>query len=64
MPDRKYYLDTRKTYRDMVEAYIIMARDIAIEFGANPETADKETREFVRFEADIANVYYQIIFEI
>lgn len=54
MPDRSYYLETK--YAHMVEAYRIMIRDIALEFGANPDTVDNETREIVQLETAIANV--------
>ena len=54
MPDRSYYLDSRlDIYR---EAYVAMARDIAIEFGAEPTTADNDTREMLKLEIDLANV--------
>lgn len=54
MPSRDYYLDAK--YKHMVEAYRIMIRDIALEFGANPDTVDNETREIVQLETAIANV--------
>ncbi|XP_053381841.1 neprilysin-like [Mercenaria mercenaria] len=57
MPNRNYYLNSDDPrFAKMVEAYIVMARDIAIEFGADPETADNETREFVKLETEIAKI--------
>ncbi|KAH3712313.1 hypothetical protein DPMN_072008 [Dreissena polymorpha] len=54
MPSREYYLQSR--YRTLLEAYITLARDIAIVFGANTLTAEREIRDAVDFEIAIANV--------
>ncbi|XP_052765248.1 neprilysin-1-like [Mya arenaria] len=54
LPSRTYYLD--ESYRPMVEAYIRLATNVAIEFGANITTAEAEIREAVAFETAIANI--------
>ncbi|XP_052252371.1 neprilysin-4-like isoform X2 [Dreissena polymorpha] len=54
MPSREYYLQSR--YRTLLEAYITLARDIAIVFGANTLTAEREIRDAVDFEIAIANI--------
>lgn len=54
MPSRDYYLDPK--YANKVEAYRVMIRDIAIEFGADPSTAENDTIDIVEFETAIANI--------
>lgn len=60
MPSREYYLQSR--YRPLLEAYITLARDIAIVFGANISTAEAEIRDAVDFEIAIANVGIRLEF--
>ncbi|KAL4217627.1 Membrane metallo-endopeptidase-like 1 [Mactra antiquata] len=51
---KEYYLDPY--YQEMKEAYTVLARDIAVLFGADEQTADKDMRDAVEFETALANI--------
>ena len=56
MPSREYYM---KGHDDVgVQVYEQFAINVAILFGANESTAEKEIREMIDFEINLANVSY------
>ena len=57
LPSREYYLDP--DYRWAVDAYIRLATNVALEFGADVNTAEQQIRDAVAFETTLANVRYK-----
>lgn len=54
LPGRLYYLQDGLSF--MREAYVALATSVAVLFGANRTTAEREMRDMLALETDIANV--------
>lgn len=54
MPSRDYYLKGRND--SMLLAYQKMKKDLAIAFGADPDTAEQDAKDLVDFEIELANI--------
>ena len=54
MPSRDYYLKARNN--SMLMAYQKSRAEIAIAFGADRNTAERDAKDMVDFEIDLANV--------
>ena len=56
MPSRDYFLKARNDSTLM--AYQKMIVDLAVAFGADPDTAEQDAKDFVDFEIELANVSF------
>lgn len=54
MPSRDYFLKARND--STLLAYQKMIKDLAVAFGADPDTAEQDVKDFVDFEIELANI--------